>query len=547
MTKGTGEASVEQSIPAILRGITGNLERAKQIEERDSRLTEVIRDKERNVQYAREDALGNYLATAYYLVKSLFGAQTPISRHQNAKAELSAQTATIREVLLENVQACETLANTDLESLARVPNQPSSEHQGLASYLLHKDHGSSISSVRESLAKYVAQLKTRRASLASNAPVGSLSSNGSSDAFVDSYQLENVYRGLVQELDKQRDTLPREDYQAVIEALNSGRISLNQAHSVLSERHEWKDKSESVNWNQLVAVHKTNHLPRGKMQPHGHVVSDITYTGPDRKSKIRAHSARGTVHFTLNHGVQDHGMANSETGKPQNSWSDRRYAVLIPADKMKDRIVYLLPADTMIFGEMALPEGSEVILASKVKKHLTDRRLGVIREKTGASILTVGEEGESLDKTIERRIYERGYTLRETDNVMFTHVAADGCGYYYAKLDDLHTAQLSALAKNSSIKENSPYNSPFGVLEREVESKLRVALHPAGAGVYQGHHLVNLVRLANTQLSSIRGEFNRALCPEEEAELARIHEVITPLTERTLAVFGKENETVVAD
>src|SRR3989338_5435839 len=257
MTKGTGEASVEQSIPAILRGITGNLERAKQIEERDSRLTEVIRDKERNVQYAREDALGNYLATA--------------------------------------------------------------------SYLLHKDHGSSISSVRESLAKYIAHLKARRASLASNAAIGSLSFDGSFDAFADSHQLNNVYQSLVQELDQQRDTLPREDYQAVIEALNSGRISLNQAHSVLSERHEWKDKSESVNWNQLVAVHKTNHLPRGKMQPHGHVVSDITYTGPDRKSKIRAHSARGTVHFTLNHGVQDHGMANSETGKPQNSWSDRRY------------------------------------------------------------------------------------------------------------------------------------------------------------------------------------------------------------------------------
>lgn len=61
---------------------------------------------------------------------------------------------------------------------------------------------------------------------------------------------------------------------------------------------------------------------------------------------------RDTIHFSINGSVGSHMYGN---------WDNKRYAILVPLERIKDRIVNYNPVDTFILGDLELSESSWIL------------------------------------------------------------------------------------------------------------------------------------------------------------------------------------------
>ena len=192
----------------------------------------------------------------------------------------------------------------------------------------------------------------------------------------------------------------------------------------------------------LIAVHKTNYLPHGKIET----------TGSAKKGK----APRQTIHFSLNSAVAPHmGRTYPLTGE---QIENEKYAVLVPVKDMKDRVINLMPTDTFLFGEYNLPKDAELVISYDAAKHLTDKRLEIIKKNSGAEIVSIGNKGESIGKTVKRRIEERGYTFRPQE----MHYWTKG----FSKPDEAGLKRVADLATGLGKTSDLHYKSSFERAEK---------------------------------------------------------------------------------
>jgi hypothetical protein len=266
-----------------------------------------------------------------------------------------------------------------------------------------------------------------------------LNSNSSSEKkeFLKKY-LE-TYNKINQELGYLNKSVPNEDFEKVIVMMKKDdkiKMPLNYLRQINS--HTGTD----FEIENLIAVHKTNYLPHGKIQT----------TGSAKKGK----SPRQTIHFSLNSAVAPHmERADPLTGE---QIENEKYAVLVPVKDIKDRVINLMPTDTFLFGDYPLPKDAELIISYEKAKHLTDKRLEAIKKNSGAEIVSIGNEGESIGKTIKRRIEERGYTFRPQGMHYWTKGFLDS--------DEDGMKRVSDLAKVLGKTNDLHYGSAFSKAEK---------------------------------------------------------------------------------
>jgi len=208
---------------------------------------------------------------------------------------------------------------------------------------------------------------------------------------------------------------------------------LNFLRTFLKDQRRLRKNIKAKN---LVACHKTRTFPkRAIIRTKGQFIS---YLGREYTMKV----PRETIHLSLNGPVINHAYGN---------WSHAKYGILIPVKEIKHRIINFLQADTMVFGQLPLPKGTEMIskykyikkydpyifkeVDKKIQKSKKDLRKGNLKlkeyqnkvdtllkkpleefekkhltNKLGIVKIVLNKKNESLDEAILRRIDERGFT-----------------------------------------------------------------------------------------------------------------------------------------
>jgi hypothetical protein len=108
------------------------------------------------------------------------------------------------------------------------------------------------------------------------------------------------------------------------------------------QRHALKNR---MNMQNMVAVHLTNYFPKNG-------VIKTTADFVVNQDGVDVRFPRHSIHFALNGPVGSHMMG---------SWDGRKYAIIIPLNKIAKRIVTLNPVDTWLIGQLSLPRGSVII------------------------------------------------------------------------------------------------------------------------------------------------------------------------------------------
>lgn len=129
----------------------------------------------------------------------------------------------------------------------------------------------------------------------------------------------------------------------------------------------------------LVAIHLTNTFPENG------IIHPRAYYQPD--------TLRFTTHFVIN-------AMPPRINLLGWNWEQRKYAVLVPFDKIKDRVLAFNPADTFVLEDLDLPEGT-VILRDK-----NDTTL--IQNAGKAQVIEVdySRDGEKING-FHRAVYEQ--------------------------------------------------------------------------------------------------------------------------------------------
>lgn len=110
----------------------------------------------------------------------------------------------------------------------------------------------------------------------------------------------------------------------------------------LSEAIPFGRGTERLEMTDLVAIHLTDTFPENG------ILHPTVYYDP----KI----LRYTIHFTLNSTAQPVDSVGAKA-----NWQNKKYAIIIPFDKIKTRIEEFNPGDTYVLDDLELPEGSVVI------------------------------------------------------------------------------------------------------------------------------------------------------------------------------------------
>ncbi|NQV91229.1 hypothetical protein HQ489_02035 [Candidatus Woesearchaeota archaeon] len=135
---------------------------------------------------------------------------------------------------------------------------------------------------------------------------------------------------------------------------------LVQAREALDRTEKWEEKrrelllksqeqrfalKNKLNLKNMIAVHLTNYFPKGGVITTK-ASHEIDYEG--KKIKFPRHS----IHFSLNSPVSSHMYGD---------WDGAKFAILIPLNKIANRIVTLNPVDTWVIGKLKLPPGSFIM------------------------------------------------------------------------------------------------------------------------------------------------------------------------------------------
>lgn len=282
---------------------------------------------------------------------------------------------------------------------------------------------------------------------------------------------------------------------------------------------------ENLKLEQLMGIHATNYLPRGKIGCNGD--SDRIRVEGENGVVFAGKSPRQTVHFSLNSMVIDH----KDGGNEANVWSNKRFAIFQPVELLKNRLAAIYPTDSYTLGAVPMGAGSELIVASRFAHLLTPRVLDVIKKGTGAEIVSISKEGESLPDSVIRRIGERGYSYKPQG----PHHWEDARGDDY-RADE----KLGALAKSLGIKCGTHINLPSGALETIWDGRLKSILYDYGPtsgpkfSPYEGMGAVEILQtLRKEEMSRLVKSFDgREMTPESKVAIDKIDGVFDDLEKR---------------
>ncbi|MGM5480502.1 MAG: hypothetical protein ACQESC_03515, partial [Nanobdellota archaeon] len=155
-------------------------------------------------------------------------------------------------------------------------------------------------------------------------------------------------------------------------------------HMLKQQRQLRKD----IQAEQIIAVHLTNTFPEeGIIKPTSNYKHKLL-----KEHKIEIEFPRPTIHFALNGPVTSHSYGD---------FSGRKYAILVPAKTIIDRIINISPQDTFVYGKLKLPPGSEILTPEKGNHNFGNAKLIQVPHTS------------SIENAVKKRIRERGYTLME--------------------------------------------------------------------------------------------------------------------------------------
>lgn len=282
--------------------------------------------------------------------------------------------------------------------------------------------------------------------------------------------------------------LSKEDYQDALAALEKEKIWQEKREQILQRLVEQEAASrKTLDPEAILAVHMTQYFPhKGVIVPRGSA-APLNYMGKP------AYFPRETLHFTLNGIVSAH---------PGNDWSEMKFAVLIPLHLIINRVYYLLPGDTWIFGKLVLPEGSEII--GKTKD---------LREMDGGKAQLISlENDEILEKAVEKRIRLKGYIFAKigTRSWFFSPEESEEVIRIIGKGHDIMDESNfgdAAVALGKTI--GSHMNSLFGEIEQFSHRRLYPILYQQEGGFGVIIHVVYECGAYLSQLKSFIRERHR--------------------------------------
>ncbi len=148
-------------------------------------------------------------------------------------------------------------------------------------------------------------------------------------------------------------------------------------------------------------VHMTNYFPE-----HG----EIRSTKDATRDENGVSQCRNTVHFAINHSVDEHFAGNN--------WSKMPYAIILPMDKVfkntdSKNILGGQYVDFSILGNVQLPEGAVIVRKNKtipkgrLKVIETDENDGIDKNK---KVLIVESSEENMQKLTNSIIEKMGYS-----------------------------------------------------------------------------------------------------------------------------------------
>ncbi|MEK6969272.1 MAG: hypothetical protein AABW48_02490 [Nanoarchaeota archaeon] len=161
---------------------------------------------------------------------------------------------------------------------------------------------------------------------------------------------------------------------------------------------------EHLHPSALIAVHQTNHFPKGgKLKPTGHFLLDLFQRKNPKRiiEDLQLKYPRMTIHFTLNYPVE--GVA------ARGQWVtwEGKYAVLIPVKDFIERVVCLNPVDTWIIGELNLPASAEILMPEDEYYANPDDWKAL----AGRVKVVPYPNNENIHEAIKKRILKRGYAV----------------------------------------------------------------------------------------------------------------------------------------
>lgn len=161
-----------------------------------------------------------------------------------------------------------------------------------------------------------------------------------------------------------------------------------------------------INPRTLIAVHLTRYLPeKGYIRTMGQM----------QEINERLNFPRETIHFSLNGPVTDIPFGGS--------WSDTKYAILIPMEKVFDRFINLSPQDAFVFGQLEIPKGSWFMVPHPNQGQSRESLVLFYKEHAPNAEIDFREEGEDIREHAYRVIAAMGYSPMEMGMHMWARPA----------------------------------------------------------------------------------------------------------------------------
>lgn len=156
----------------------------------------------------------------------------------------------------------------------------------------------------------------------------------------------------------------------------------------LSSPERFVDGIDKLEPADLVAIQLTDHFPEnGIIRPKAH---------------YQPETLRFTNHFTVN-------ALAPEINLMGWKWDQKRYAILVPFDKLKDRVLAFNPADTFVLEDIELPEGTVIL---KDRTDTTAPQSAGRAQIVEADFSKPGERITGFQRAVYEQMIQMGYFLQ---------------------------------------------------------------------------------------------------------------------------------------
>lgn len=179
-----------------------------------------------------------------------------------------------------------------------------------------------------------------------------------------------------------------------------------------------------------------------------HATDFFPQNGVIRAGGANTPTFRPTIHFTLGGLVQSHALG---------AWENKKFAIIVPYGKVINQIVNVLPQDTVVLGDLALPKGSLIIAQQGAQ----------IQPTAGIKVIFFDPLTSSLRSTVDQVISENGgWNVKATGGNL-----KDVSEYNGVNLNSLQFFE-PLLTENSSLFFNLHSETPIGKIDLRAISFL---------------------------------------------------------------------------